>query len=265
VEQKMAANTLAKPKRAVHSSGARNAPHIDLETAINKIQELHHKAKRSAIHAKTAAQYLGYSPNASSAQLVLAALKKYGLLTDEGSNENRRVKVSDLAIRIIMDLRDPSPDREALIRKAAVLPKAHQELWQEYGCDLPDDKSLETFFMLEKSYARDAAVNAVRVYRATFTFAGLDQAGILGDVIADDSDGESGVADQAQAPSATMVGVTPKSDWKEQDAAGSTRTFSIPLGPQTFDIRVPRDLTKDDFRSIVETLNLWERQLVTSD
>ena len=73
--------------------------------------------KRGAVHVKTAAQYLGYSPNASTAQLILAALKKYGLLTDEGNAEGRRVKVSNLGIRIVMDMRDQSRDRDDLVRQ----------------------------------------------------------------------------------------------------------------------------------------------------
>ena len=208
--------TLAKPRIA--SSGARNAPFLNLEDAIEKTRILYQKAKRNAIHLSAAATYFGYSPKASSFTLIIAALKKYGLVLDEGNSEGRRVRLSDLGHQIVADSREVSPERESKIRHAALLPKAHRELWEEFGPDVPDDNTLEVYLKLEKSYTPDAARSVVRVYRATLLFAGLDQRGILGDVSADDADMDPAVPERLSDARTLMDRQNPAPDWAHRPA-----------------------------------------------
>ena len=169
--------TMEKPQIAPNSSGARNAPFLNLEDAIDRARTLYQKAKRRAVNVSTAASYLGYSPKASSFTLIIAALKKYGLILDEGSSEDRRVRLSSLALQILADTREVSADRDAKIRHAALLPKAHRELWERFGHDFPDDETLSVYLKLEKGYSEDAARNAVRVYRLTILYAGPAERG----------------------------------------------------------------------------------------
>ena len=49
---------------------------------------------------------------------------------DEGSRAGR-IKLSDLGHQILANSREKSLDRDARVRQAALLPKAHRELWEE--------------------------------------------------------------------------------------------------------------------------------------
>ena len=123
-----------------------------------------------------------------------------------------------------------------------------------------------TFLMLEKNYSEDAARNLAKVYRATFDYTGLNQAGILGDITADETDSGSGIPARAHAPRGTIEGNVISSETTAPASGTSTRHLSIPLrGSRTFDIQFPRDLTKEDFKFIVNNMKLWERQIVASE
>ncbi|SIO60204.1 hypothetical protein SAMN05444166_6306 [Singulisphaera sp. GP187] len=262
--------TLERPPIAPNSSGARNVPYLNLEDAIEKARILFQKAKRSAIHLSTAANYLGYSPKASSVSLVVSALKKYGLAVDEGSAEGRRVKLTELGFQIVADSREHSPDRDEKIRHAALLPKAHRELWEHYGPHFPDDNTIEVYLKLERSYTADAARHAVRVYRATILYAGLNEAGILGDVAADEADTDSAVPERptdARSPmDRQMDRQNPSTEWTAPTNASPVRTLSFPLkGSRSFDLRFPANLTKEDFEIIGDFLKVWERQFVATE
>jgi hypothetical protein len=257
--------TEARPPIAPNSSGARNAPYLSLEDAIDKARVLNQKAKRAAIHLSTAATYFGYSPKASSVSLIISALKKYGLAVDEGSAEGRRVKLTDVGFQIAADSRENSPDRDAKVRHAALLPKAHRELWEQFGPDLPDDNTLQVFLVLERGYTEDAARHTVKVYRATILYAGLDEQGILGDVVADDAETDSAVSERPTDTRSPMDRQNPSSEWIAPTPGSPVRTLSIPLkGSRSFDLRFPTNLTREDFEFIVENMKLWERQIVAT-
>jgi hypothetical protein len=252
-----------KPRIAVNTSGARNAPYIDLKDAIDKTRVLYQKAKRSSIHLSTAASYFGYSAKASSFTLIVSALKKYGLAVDEGSAAGRRIRVSDLGHQIVADTRETSPERAGRICRSALLPKTHRELWEQFGGDCLDENTLQVFLKLERGYSEDAARNAVKVYVATVVFAGLNQEGILGDVSADDAGMDTAIPQQHAEAKDPMDRQNTSPDWNSRNGDSSVRTLSIPLdGSRTFDLRFPTDLSKEDFDFILENMRLWERKIV---
>ena len=258
--------TVAKPRIVSNSSGARNAPYLDLEDAIEKTRILYQKAKRSAIHLGVVATYFGYSPKASSFTLIIAALKKYGLVLDEGNSEGRRVRVSDLGYQIVVDTREAAPERQKKVQHAALLPKAHRELWEQFGPEPPDDEALEAHLKLERGYTPDAARSVVKVYRATILFAGLDQRGILGDVSADDADMDPAVPERPSDARTLMDRQNHAPNWGAPTGDSPVRTLSIPLkGSRTFDLRFPTNLSKEDFAFIVANMKLWEGQIVASE
>ena len=257
----------AAPGVSSNSTGARNAPFIDLEDALGRARVLYDKAKRSSVHVSVVAEYWGYSPKASNLTLVISALKKYGLAVDEGSSSGRRIKLSDLGHQILADSREKSLDRDARVRQAALLPKAHRELWEEFGPRFPDGGALEVFLKLERGYSEDAARNAVKVYRATILFAGLNEGGILGDIAADNAEADSSaVPEQPEGARPSLDQRNPDSEWKRDEVKPSTRTYSIPLKrDRKFDMRYPADLTEDDFDTIIKIMSSFKPLIAVVD
>jgi len=240
-------------------SGSRTVPFIGLEEAMSKSRTLFQKTKRNAIRVPTAASYLGYSPKASSAGMVLGALKKFGLLEDEGARDGRQVRLTERAVQILADVRETSPERSARIREAALLPKPFRELWDHYGSDLPDDKTIQTFLMLDKGYDEETVKLLIRVYRATITYAGLDVENTAREGLSNEASGGAAVIheDFADDLNKELTRTVP-AQFSSRANSASVRALSIPLErDRTFDFGFPIDLNIDEFNFVLDNLRLW--------
>src|SRR5947209_17094268 len=73
-------------------------PSISLREAMERVQTLWQNEKRNAVPIPVAASHWGYAAKSSGAFQTISALKKFGLLTDEGSGNRRNVRLSDAAL-----------------------------------------------------------------------------------------------------------------------------------------------------------------------
>jgi len=114
----------------------------------------------------------GYTGMSGPASRQVAALKKFGLIEDEGSKTDRQIRLSDLALRIVMP---DSPERAESLKVAALKPAIHQELLAKYKDGLPaSDGSIRWHLVSDLGFTENAAQELIAEYRATLKFAGLD-------------------------------------------------------------------------------------------
>jgi hypothetical protein len=115
----------------------------------------------------------GYQNLNGPAGLALSALKKFGLVDDEGTKDERRVRVTDLAVQI---LNHPSSDaRETAIKDAALIPPIHREMWEEYGTHLPSDANLMWRLTRNRGFTETGAKEFIREWRETMEYAQLSR------------------------------------------------------------------------------------------
>jgi hypothetical protein len=150
-------------------------PAIPLGPAVERAKELYRIEKAYLTPTDTILQHWDYRPRSGSGMVALAALIKFGLLEAEGSGTSRKAKVTDLALRIVRDTREESPDRDRLLKEAALKPQIHGELWERYGGSLPSDSNLEHTLKFEYSFTGLGATELIRELRATLAFAHLDE------------------------------------------------------------------------------------------
>jgi hypothetical protein len=148
-------------------------PALDLEMAIQRAQSLYRREAQYPIPAEAVVRAWSYKSLNGPASSALAALKKFGLLEDEGSGDERRFRVTDLAVEI---LQNPDPEaRLAAIQKAALQPPIHQELWEQYGNGkpLPSDETLTWNLTRQRGFTATGASEFIKEYKATISFAQL--------------------------------------------------------------------------------------------
>lgn len=149
-----------------------NYPAIDLGRAIERVRPLYNTERQHAMPALQAVRHWGYSSLNSPGGGQLAALTRFGLLDDEGTKDERKVRVTDLAVKIL-----EHPDlieRESAVRHAALLPSVHQDMWSKYGSKLPSEDNLRWFLTRERGFSENGAKDFIKEYRATIDFARLD-------------------------------------------------------------------------------------------
>jgi hypothetical protein len=154
-----------------------NYPVMVLREAVDRAEVILKKYRRAAVPVNLVQLEWGYKPHSSIAKQSVAALKYYGLVEVEGTGDTTRVKISDLAYRIILG----SSDRADLLKKAALNPSLHEELWEEFGGkDFADDSLIKHYLLFDREEGKfnaDAVDRFIANFRATLDYAGLLQSG----------------------------------------------------------------------------------------
>ena len=159
-------------------------PYIALPNALEKAAVLWQVEGRHAAAVNVAMQHWGYKEDSSTGYSCVAALKKFGLVDHEGMGDTRQVKLSDLALTILLDQDPDSDERRGALRAAALGPRIHTELWERYGTELPSDQSLKRYLVLERGFNEASVDELLDEYKQTMTFAGLNVATGAGGVAA---------------------------------------------------------------------------------
>lgn len=146
-------------------------PFISLEKAVERAAQFDALYKRSAGRIANVLPVWEFSAKSSSGLQTVGALIQFGLLDDEGSGAERKVKLTDVALRILKDER-PGKRQEA-IKEAALKPKIMAELWAHWGLNRPPDAECLSELTLERKFTEAAATRLLRVYDDTIEYAGL--------------------------------------------------------------------------------------------
>jgi hypothetical protein len=146
-------------------------PYVDLEGAIAYTRKVYDFAKRgSAATEAVVKDGLKLSPTSSGSQKVIAALRAFGLIEDAPGANGKAVKVSNSAIRILLD--DPdSAQRQDEIKKAALSPKWYEYCWAKWGKDMPP--AMRSNLLIEHGFVESTVDGFLDDYRKTIAFAGL--------------------------------------------------------------------------------------------
>jgi hypothetical protein len=152
-----------------------NFPRHDLEDAIKKARTLYEKEGRNAAPRDVVLKHWGYSAKSSSGMVALGAVRAFGLLEGRGDS----LKLSSLALDIITDERPASAAREAAIKRAAMLPKVHKDVWDQFDGSLPSDENLKFYLVRERGFTDAGAKDFIAQLRATLAFAQKQSGGSL--------------------------------------------------------------------------------------
>jgi hypothetical protein len=192
-------------------------PGISLAEAEKRARELYNAERTHAAPITTIAEHWGYSPKSSGAKTILAALKKFGLVEDEGSGNSRQARLSDLGADLVLN-----PDPAQVRQQAALLPRFHRQIWDEYGTDLPSAANLRYRLIREFGFTETGADEFLEEYLETIAHAGLD------DPNADSRtpDPESEISPQAEPRPRVPAAAS---------AAGPTASASNPASPDSTD------------------------------
>src|SRR5438132_6333856 len=112
-------------------------PFVPLERALARASDLWRRVGRADVDVHSAKHHWGYGPKSSGGIQTEAALKQFGLLEANGRGDDRRLKLSELAVRLLGDPGIDASERRKLIKQAVLTPRIHRELWDRWGAALP--------------------------------------------------------------------------------------------------------------------------------
>ncbi|PQO38691.1 hypothetical protein C5Y96_02070 [Blastopirellula marina] len=155
----------------VRKNRSPNHPSLPLETAVEKTKLLFEKYHRQPAPLMNACTTIGYKTIYSTSNQAIAALKSYGLVDTTGKGDNRRVVVTEVGQRIAKD----APDRDQLLKEAALAPPIHKEVVEFYNGELPHDDILRDYLLWERPegarFNEDAVDGFISRLRDTMKYA----------------------------------------------------------------------------------------------
>jgi hypothetical protein len=148
-------------------------PAIDLKTALDRARALHKFEGKNRAPVGTILEHWGHKPTSGAGMVTVAAMKKFGLLETEGSGPSRKGRLTEEALRILLDEREPSSERDALVRSAALKPAIYSEIWAKYSSGMPSDANLKHELVWERGFTPGGAAEFLGPFHRTVAFAGL--------------------------------------------------------------------------------------------
>lgn len=159
-------------------------PAVNLEQAIVYARSIYDADRRNQVPVGVAIEHLGYTDGSSQGMRAIAALTQFGLLEQDGKKEDRRVRLTERALDILIAPSDSHPPRIRAIQEAALLPTLHAELWNGGRSELPSDATLRANLVRHNEFNENYVDRFIRQFRDTIQFAGL----LNSDTISHDED-----------------------------------------------------------------------------
>lgn len=260
-------------------------PFTDLKDALHYTGLVYAKEDHHPFVPEAAAVHWDYKPTSSAVSQIVSALKQFGLLFSEpGSDSRRRVRLSPLALDLMVHADENDPARVELLKTAALSPKIHREIWDKYGGRLPSDASLRIYLLREREGApfnKDLVDRFISNLRETIEFAKLGTDDKIPSADGSSSSDEQRVASQG-GPSVIdwMNQVMRPNPAKEQHrtttpgpstpipASSQPTVRDLPVTLPSLDIAVLRvrvPMTSADYDALMGALAGMKHALVASD
>lgn len=164
---------MSSTQKRVRSPGY---PAVSFKVSLKKAEEFYKVEGRNEAFQSVALTHWGYSPTSGHGLQLAAALSSYGLIDATGSGKNRKVKLSNIALKILLDDREDSSEKKQYIQSLALRPKIHQKLWNLWGPNLPSVATMKHHLIFEENFNEKSVAGFIKDYIETIEFAALDNA-----------------------------------------------------------------------------------------
>ena len=242
-------------------------PAIGLENAIVKARQLYDAEDQRFTNLEAVAAHWETLPTNSAFQVTIAALKQFGLLIDEGSKEMRRVKLTPLAMDILIHPEGSAKQIEA-IRIAALTPKIHRELWEKYSAKLPSDVSIRVYLLREREeglFNKNHVDAFIAQFKETIIFAKMSVSDTLPPADDKNAWSTSWVKEDTEMKTKTNEQLPTREEQSSPRPPGpKMRELPVTL-PSSLEIavfRFPVPMTETDYKTLVNSLEAMKGTLV---
>lgn len=218
-------------------------PAINLETAISRARTFYNQERRNPASFAVVVGHWGFKVKSSGGLTTVAALKAFGLMRDveTSGSGGRTVQLTDLALRILLDDRDPSVERDAAVKQAALSPKIHAELWRKWGTQVPSDSELRHRLIFDWKFNENSVADFVQQYKDTIKFARLTDSDTISDPFRDKMEEE----EEPDMPEVQQHNPPVRQAEPPAQSSGTPKREATSLLTQVLVVSIPRNLRVD--------------------
>lgn len=238
-----------------------NYPAIGLRRAIELAQTFWDHDRRQSVLASRAITNLGFGAKSSTGPLAISAMVKYGFFETEGSGDARKVKLTERATTL---LNPSAPNRDQLLKEAALAPSIHAKLWEKFGREGASQGAIHDYLVFELHFTEQAAKALIEQYVDTISFAKLVDSNKYKEQPHDKPRyvPPNLAADLVKPPHYIPPpgAFNPAAKPATPPMTQGLRYLPIPL--DIGDAPIPVGMSDDDFQLLLDTLNLWKKKIV---
>ena len=239
-------NKEKEPQRSKPKPRSPAYPSIPLEDAIGRARQIYDNEQKNKAHVSTVFSHWDYKAKSGRARLTLASLKYYGLIEIEGSGDNRKVQLTNLALDILLDEREDSKERGEAIKRAALSPVINSELWNKYEGNLPSDKELEFSLKRERGFTERGVREFLAHFSKTLEYANLESS-------SDVPHAGEDIFDKEEVPAKTE---------QQAEQVGAMRAIQLPLASNSWaTLSAQFPLTQKEWKQLRTVLEAMEPAL----
>jgi hypothetical protein len=166
-------NTQPAEKKTRHRSPS--YPTIGLRESVERLEKLYTTDGKAGAPPEIAVKHMGFASAHGQAMSALAALKKFGLVSDV----NGRIVPSQRGVEIVR-LPKEDPRRLQALKDAAVSPSIYRELVEQHKeTGLPGEGVLESELETYRGFNPNAVIGFVKDFKDTLEFSGLSDLSAL--------------------------------------------------------------------------------------
>lgn len=193
-----------------------------------------------------------YSEKSSGGFQTVSALKQYGLVEDEGSNEDRRVKLTDEARNYFAS--EIAKDRETLSHDFALSPPSLRHLADQWNYSCPPDNVARTYLKTDLGMNEQSARSLLGIYKDNQKYISDKLNNQSSDVAEEPA--ESGPPESEPSASQSIKSYT-TNDVRPENT--DRDIFSVHEGEVT--LISPKKLTSESLEDISDWLDIMKRKL----
>lgn len=237
-------------------------PFISLTKALERARSLYNSDMgNKGMSVPIAFAAWDYSEKSSGGFQTISALKQYGLVRDEGANDDRRVKLTDQARRYFAS--EISNDKEKFETEFAMFPAVMKHLAEHWNYGCPPDNVARTYLKNDLGLGEQSARSLLGIYKENQRYVGLGDNGSAAESNESYSTDENTQDRQIIPTEPTLGGFAPKSVMFTGSNANPEETdrdiFSVSEGEVV--LVSPKSLSAESLEDISDWLDIMKRKL----
>ena len=139
-------------------------PSVSLPVAIERAKQFHETWGGSEIDLKDSFSSWGYKPRSGVGNQLVAAMISFGLLHSSGKGQQRRFKISEVALAELFNRNLETGNTSSAIPEFALKPVIYQVLWERWGFDMPSSRKIKNFLVGELGFNQKVVERFLRDY-----------------------------------------------------------------------------------------------------
>ena len=242
-----------------------NYPFLGLEEALGRAKTIFKAAHSHPMSVEVAADSWGYSPSSGSVGRIVGTLRAYGLTDTHRDSTERKIKLTDQALRYFRDEREVI--RQGLLREFALRPKILHRLWKQsgWGSNPPSDEVARSHLKVDLGYNEKAARSVLDIYKKNIAFAGLVEADGSADeesetAPAPESNGGSGARERGSGafqPAAAVSSAVSAGVGDDAPPGDGMRKAMFPVEEGDVTLVFPDKMSRESFEDLRGYLDIF--------